>query len=151
MATSEARSPRLATPDEVESLVGLFCSCHQEIGLREHVCAPDRRQDLLKWFNSKIDEGAVWTTDGVSSLAVTTHYKTGTGRLLYLAVAPRERRAGTALKLVERILLEAGSGKVCAEPRNESSRLLLLKAGFLPTNEKMGDDQIFLWPGKQKR
>lgn len=55
--------PRLATDGDAAALIPLFCSGQDGIGLKPHVCSPERRPELLGWLTKQCAASLVWTID----------------------------------------------------------------------------------------
>jgi hypothetical protein len=78
-------SPKLATEDAAAELVALLCSAPREVGLKEHVCSPANRPELLKWMKAQCEARRVWTlAEGSTLLGMLILKENG---ILYVVVA----------------------------------------------------------------
>jgi hypothetical protein len=92
-------SPKLATEDVAAELIALLCSAAREIGLKEHVCTPANRPELLKWMKAQCEARRVWTLADGSTLQGMLILKENGAGILYVVVAESFRVVGSESRL----------------------------------------------------
>lgn len=137
--------PSPATQDTAAQLVAFLCSASREIGLREHVCSPDNRAELLKWMKRQCKAQRVWTlADGATLLGMAVLKENAAG-ILYVVVAESFRGRGLGSVLVRHVQ-SLGADSLSAEVRNEDSRRMLERCAFHATREvSPSGHPILLW------
>lgn len=96
-------SPKLASQDAAAQLVALLCSASREIGLKEHVCSPSKRPELLKWMKNQCKARRVWTLAEGATLVGMLILKENAAGILYVVVAESFRRRGLGPALIRHI------------------------------------------------
>jgi ribosomal protein S18 acetylase RimI-like enzyme len=127
-------SPKLASQDAAAQLVALLCSASREIGLKEHVCSPSKRPELLKWMKNQCKARRVWTLAEGATLVGMLILKENAAGILYVVVAESFRRRGLGPALIRHIQ-SLGAESLSAEARNEDSRRMLERCAFRATRE----------------
>jgi hypothetical protein len=126
--------PKLATEDAAAELIALLCSASREIGLKEHVCSPVKRPELLKWMKAQCEARRVWTLAEGSTLQGMLILNENAAGILYVVVTESfwGRGIGTTLT---RHVQSLDIGSLSAEARNDRSRRMLERCGFHLTGE----------------
>jgi hypothetical protein len=96
---------RLGRRDDAEVLTDLLCSARREIGLDDHVCSAEKRDDLVKWIREKCYYSSVWTTDEHEALAILNrcaNTKSICG-IRHIVVRSDSRRKGIGTAIVRHI------------------------------------------------
>jgi GNAT superfamily N-acetyltransferase len=137
--------PSLASQDDADRLVGLLCSDALQIGLKEHVCAPENLPRLVNWMREQCQAHRAWMVceDG-ALLGMLILKENG---ILYVVVAKSARRRGVGSLLIRHVQSRASS--LCAEARNEPSRLMLQRCGFQDTGVSRSGHPILSWRSGQ--
>jgi ribosomal protein S18 acetylase RimI-like enzyme len=126
--------PKLATEDDAAQLVALLCSASREIGLKEHVCGPNKRPELLKWMKGECEARRVWTLAEGFTLQGMLILKENAAGILYVVVAESVRGRGLGPALI-RYIQSLGAGSLSVEARNDRSRRMLERCAFHATGE----------------
>jgi hypothetical protein len=126
--------PTLVTQSAATELVELLCSASQEIGLKEQVCNSDNRPELLEWMKRQCEARRVWTLYESSTLL----------GMLILGVAElsRCRRLGPILV---RHIQSLGAETLSAEARNDRSRRMLERCGFVVGDSSPRGFPVMRW------
>ena len=136
--------PSLASQDDADRLVDLLCSARLEIGLKEHVCSPEDLPRLVNWMRKQCQARRAWMVceDG-ALLGMLIFDENDKDRILYVAVAKSARRRGVGSILIRHVQSRVSS--LCAEARNEPSRLMLQRCGFRDTGDTSQGYPILSW------
>jgi ribosomal protein S18 acetylase RimI-like enzyme len=136
--------PSLASHDDADRLVGLLCSAALQIGLKEHVCTPENLPRLVNWMREQCQAHRAWMVceDG-ALLGMLIFDENDEDRILYVAVAKSARRRGLGSILIRHVQSRVSS--LCAEARNEPSRLMLQRCGFRDTGDTSQGYPILSW------
>jgi len=138
--------PRLATTDEVDALSSLFCSARREIRVAESVCSAEEREKLLRWFREKCEASSLWTTDGRSALVILGRNPFDIiEEVEYAVVSENLRGQRIAPSIIQHVQSLECVRSLCAEARNERSRTMLLRCGFVETGETRSDNPLLRW------
>ena len=137
--------PRLATEGDAAALIPLFCSGQEGIGLKPHVCSPERLPDLLVWMKKKCTSGLVWTiNDGPTPIGMLVLDGIAVITVLYVVVAQHLRGQKIGSTLVNHIQ-SLGFSSLRAEARNEYSERMLIGCGFHHGGEFHCGHPIVVW------
>jgi hypothetical protein len=146
MAMSSQHLPRLATTDEIDALSRLFCSARREIRLAESVCSAEERERLMQWFRQKSEASSLWTTDGRNALVILARNPFAIiEEVQYAVVSGNMRGQRIAPSIIQHVQSLECVRTLCAEARNESSRKMLLRCGFVETGETRSDNPLLRW------
>jgi ribosomal protein S18 acetylase RimI-like enzyme len=139
-----SESPKLATQDAAAELVAMLCSASREIGLKEHVCGPDKQPELLKWMKDQCEARRVWVLSDGAALLGMLILKENVAGILYLVVAESFRGRGLGPALVRHIQ-SLGAESLSAEARNDRARRMLERCGFRTTEVSLSGHPMLLW------
>jgi hypothetical protein len=146
MAMSIQLLPRLATTDEVVALSTLFCTAHREIRLAESVCSVERREKLLRWFREKCEASSLWTTDGHNALVILGRNPFDMiEEVEYAVVSENLRGQRIAPSIIQHVQSLDCVRSLYAVARNERSKRMLLRCGFVESGEMRSDYPLLRW------
>jgi ribosomal protein S18 acetylase RimI-like enzyme len=129
---------RLGRRDDAEVLTDLLCSARREIGLDDHVCSAEKRDDLVKWIREKCYYSSVWTTDEHEALAVLNrcaNTKSICG-IRHIVVRSDSRRKGIGTAIVRHIQNLGGVTSLIVEAHNPASEKMLRGTGFVENSAR---------------
>jgi ribosomal protein S18 acetylase RimI-like enzyme len=133
------RSPRLASENDAEALVPLFCSGAEGLALAAHVCTPENRENLVRGLKAKCAAGLVWVVVNDSMQAgklILDRFNPFRPDIFVVVIAETLRGQGIGPELVRQIQAMPGVDRLRAEARNASSKRMLKKCGFRPNRYK---------------
>jgi hypothetical protein len=140
--------PRLAREDEAETLIPLFCSGGEEIGLKAHVCSSEKRPELLKWLKQQCNKSLVRviTDNGTPVGMLVLDSSRAWNVILYIVVDRRLRGKKTiGPALVRDLQSQPDIASLRAEARNEHSKRLFARCGFWQHDESDRGHPIMTW------
>jgi ribosomal protein S18 acetylase RimI-like enzyme len=125
-------SPRLASENDAEALIPLFCSGAEGLALAAHVCTPENRENLVRGLKAKCAADLVWILVSGSMQAGMLILDRFNPRpdIFVVVIAERLRGQGLGPKLVRQIQAMPDVDRLRAEARNASSERMLKKCGF---------------------
>ena len=135
--------PSLASQDDANRLVDLLCSDALQIGLKEHVCTPENLPQLVNWMRKQCQAHRAWMVCEDGALLGMLILKENEDGILYVVVAKSARRRGLGSILIRHVQSRVSS--LCAEARNEPSRLMLQRCGFRDTGDTSQGYPILSW------
>jgi len=135
--------PSLASQDDADRLVSLLCSERLQIGLKEHVCTPENLPRLVNWVREQCQANRAWMVCEDGALLGMLILKENEDGILYVVVAKSARRRGVGSILIRHVQSRVSS--LCAEARNEPSRLMLQQCGFRETGDTSQGYPILSW------
>ena len=135
--------PSLASQDDANRLVDLLCSDALQIGLKAHVCTPGNLPRLVKWMRKQCQAHRAWMVCEDGALLGMLILKENEDGILYVVVAKSARRRGLGSILIRHVQSRVSS--LCAEARNEPSRLMLQRCGFRDTGDTSQGYPILSW------
>ena len=135
--------PSLASQDDANRLVDLLCSDALQIGLKEHVCSPENLPGLVNWMRKQCQAHRAWMVCEDGALLGMLILKENEDGILYVVVAKSARRRGLGSILIRHVQSRVSS--LCAEARNEPSRLMLQRCGFRDTGDTSQGYPILSW------
>ena len=133
----------LASQDDADRLVDLLCSARLEIDLKEHVCSPENLPGLVKWMRKQCQAHRAWMVCEDGALLGMLILDENEDRILYVVVAKCAQRRGVGSILIRHVQSRASS--LCADARNEPSRLMLQRCGFQDTGDTSQGYPILSW------
>jgi hypothetical protein len=138
--------PRLALESEAEQLVPVFCSGQEGIGLKPHVCSPEKYPQLLCWMKNACARELVWIiNDGETTSGMLIFANLPADNIDYIVVAESFR----GLKLIGPALVrhvQLFMPSLHAEARNAHSQRLLVGCGFRLTDKtSLSGHPILTW------
>ena len=135
--------PSLASQDDANRLVDLLCSDALQISLKEHVCTPENLPQLVNWMRKQCQAHRAWMVCEDGALLGMLILKENEDGILYVVVAKSARRRGLGSILIRHVQSRVSS--LCAEARNEPSRLMLQRCGFRDTGDTSQGYPILSW------
>jgi hypothetical protein len=116
--------------DDASALVDLWCSARDEIGLAPHVCNEPNRIQNLKWMEKHCLHKCVLIAKIDDALIGFLMFD-GTKTISYVVVSLLQRGKGVGPLLVREFLRSDNYQELKAEARNERSRRMLERCGFI--------------------
>lgn len=138
-------STRWAQAEDADVLLDLLCAARQEIGLADHVCDNANRSSYLDWMRLQCDKGRVLIGQSKGKNVLGFLVFDGIQVISYVVVRSASRGKGIGPALVQSFLASDEYQEIRAEGRNERSRCMLEKCGFVHENDYNGDFPVLVW------
>lgn len=142
-------SPHRQKMNEAEEVFDLLCAARNEIKLSDRVYDCENRSAYIDLMQLWCAEGAVWEIrEGLSLQAalVLRPHSSGGHEILYVVAASDDRRRGMGSMLVRHIQARRFVHKLRGEARNDKSKSMLEKCGFVWNGETDNGCPILQWP-----
>lgn len=119
---------------DAATLLDLLCSARVEIELASRVCDEAHRDEYVAWAAKKCVRGSVLVASIAGKIVGFLMFD-GIQVIEYVVIDKRLRRRGIGGELIRKFLTEFGHAYLKAEARNQDSRRLLERYGFVHEGE----------------